>query len=944
MTAKLLMGNEAFAHAALEAGVRVVAGYPGTPSSELIETVARLRRAGDAHDVYVEWAVNEKAALEVAFGASLSGARALFTCKQVGLNVASDALMSLNYVGTRAGLVLFVADDPGPISSQTEQDTRRFASFAKVPVFDPATPEQGFEMMKLAFELSEAYHTPVIVRPTTRINHASTFIDVADETIANPLEDGGFIRNPDDYVIFPKRAYAAHGQINKRLQSITHDFSFDPQISRYNAIRVGARTYYGADAQELERPSANAPTLGIIAGGVSVQYALEALDLITEEADAVGIEVPRYKFMQIGTPYPFPRRAAKIFLKDLTDVLVLEELDAVIEEELLELGGSSFLAPRIHGKTTGSTNRRGENSTEICAEAIAHFFDEYVIQMAKKTSVRPQILFEVLVERKIGPSTLLTYDKQLPVRPPVLCAGCPHRGSFYAVNNALRKLKIDRDDAIFCGDIGCYTLGNTAPLDAVDTCLCMGGGITMAQGIAAADPSKKAIAFVGDSTFFASGMTGIANAIYNNHDITLCILDNSTTAMTGMQPHPGTGQTLMGHRGEPMRVENLLYAMGLTDVLFTNPLDKEDAEIVTAMALEIKGPSAVIFRSPCVWLKEFGTPAFVNVDTCTGCKKCITEIGCPAIWFNPKARGPKSGHRGQAVIDRGQCNGCGLCMQICPFSAIVARKEVEAEKAPIIKRSRLNQTGIPTRKARFAEIEEIGDAKQPVEEILEPLDPIDPEEVETQANVPLGDGFDDTTDTFGASTERQVVTRKYSMKMRKVASEDDHDVPTGNAASIREASSQGNPSGSLITLEDSFASLIDADPIAELLLEEETALSELEDAAQQEAPDEPSHEGSETEPDADDAVFGGMFFLELDDGEDERAAKQRAKAKAARERAAARRAEEDAAVRAAAQAEPDRNDDEPQDDPSSDEASKKPKIQRSRLNTSRAAMGEFGDD
>lgn len=934
MTRKLLMGNEAFAHAALEAGARVFAGYPGTPSSELIETVARLRKAGVAHDVHVEWSVNEKAALEVAFAASLSGARALFTCKQVGLNVASDALMSLNYIGTRGGLVVFVADDPGPISSQTEQDTRRFASFAKVPVLDPATPEQGFDMMKLAFELSEAYHTPVIVRPTTRINHASTFIDVADETIANPLPEGGFVRDPQEYVIFPKRAYAAHGQINKRLQSITHDFSFDPQLSRYNAIRVGARSYFGADAQDLERPSANAPTLGIIAGGVSTQYALEALELIAEEAEAAGVEMPRYKFMQIGTPYPFPRRAAKIFLKDLTDVLVLEELDSVIEEALLELGGSSFLAPRIHGKLTGSTNRRGEGSTEASAEAIAHFFDEYVISMAKKASIRPSILFEVLVERRIGPASLLTYEKQLPVRPPVLCAGCPHRGSFYAVNNALRKLKIDRDDAVFCGDIGCYTLGNTAPLDAVDTCLCMGGGITMAQGIAVADSTKKAIAFVGDSTFFASGMTGVANAVYNDHDITLCILDNSTTAMTGMQPHPGTGKTLMGRQSEPMRIENVLAAMGLTEVLFTDPLDKEDAEIVTAMALEVEGPSAVIYRSPCVWMKEFGTPAFVNVDACTGCKKCITEIGCPAIWFDPDARGPKSGHRGQAVIDRSQCNGCGLCMQICPFAAIVALAQVEAERAPIIKRSRLNQTGLPTRKARFADIADIGDPEDEPEDVLEPLDPQASTD-ELEGYLDEGDEalvLEDAVIAQDQPAERHVVTRKYSMKMRKVSE---------GPAAATEPTRPPSGAPALVTLEDSFASLTSADPIAELLAEEEAARAEERQAEAASAPVAEEASADEHDDAAEGAVFGGMLFLELDDGEDERAAKQRAKAQAARERGAARRAAEAAEAARAKEAASEAA--VPADAEPAPEAPK-PKIQRSRLNTSRAATGGTSHD
>lgn len=689
MTSRLLMGNEAFAHGALEAGVRVIAGYPGTPSSELVETVARMHRDGSAHDIYVEWSVNEKAALELAFAASLSGARALFTCKQVGLNVASDALMSLNYVGTKGGLVLFVADDPGPISSQTEQDTRRFASFAKVPVLDPATPEQGFEMMKTAFELSEKYRTPVIVRPTTRINHASTYIDVQDETTSRALEDGGFARDPQKYVIFPKRAFEAHGQINDRLRSIANDFSTLPELACFNPRRGGGDRQYIANTategkkaapNESDSPSREKP-IGIVAGGVTTQYALEALDLISGAAAKKGKTMPSYEFMQIGTPYPFPESAVKDFLQDVGDVLVLEELDFVLEDGLLRMCGSMNDKHRIFGKTDGSTNDRGENSTEICARDIARFLDVHDspdpghIESDGAADETPKAdnaneTFSGLVEEAICPDSLFGYRKALPIRPPILCAGCPHRGSFYAVNNALKSLGIERDDAVFCGDIGCYTLGNTPPLDAVDTCLCMGGGFTMAQGIATADPAKKAIAFIGDSTFFASGMTGVANAVYNDHDITFCILDNSTTAMTGMQPHPGTGITLMGGKNDPMKIEDVLRAIGIERLWFADPLSKDDAAEKAAQAIDAKGPTAVIFQSPCIWLKSFGDPAMVDTDACTGCKKCITEIGCPAIWFDSSAKGGKSRDRGQAVIDPAQCNGCGLCVQICPFTAI----------------------------------------------------------------------------------------------------------------------------------------------------------------------------------------------------------------------------------------------------------------------------------
>ena len=388
MTKKLLMGNEAFAHAALEAGVRVVAGYPGTPSSELIETVAKLHADGAARGIHVEWSTNEKSALELLAGASYTGARCLFTCKQVGLNVASDALMSLNYVGVKGGMVLFVADDPGPISSQTEQDTRRFASFAKLPVLDPATPDQGFAMMQAAFDLSERYHTPVIVRPTTRINHASTFFDVADATDARPVPDEGFERNPK-WVIFPRRAYQAHGEINERLAAIAHDFAVDPALVAFNPMVEGgaqstedARTNVsretfddgsmpktatsagakavgiGAGASE-SAAAAVAPRLGIVAGGVSAAYAREALRMVEARAAAAGVEMPAYRFWQVGTPYPFPEELAATFAEGIDEVLVLEELDHVLEDALLVHAGRTHATYEVRPRPRPWRERRG---------------------------------------------------------------------------------------------------------------------------------------------------------------------------------------------------------------------------------------------------------------------------------------------------------------------------------------------------------------------------------------------------------------------------------------------------------------------------------------------------------------------------------------------------------------------------------------------------------
>ena len=741
MTKKLLMGNEAMAHAALEAGIGVAAGYPGTPSSEIVETIAKQCARGAAHGVHVEWSTNEKVALELLFGASLAGKRGLFTCKQMGLNVASDALMSLNYVSVRAGLVLVVADDPGPISSQTEQDTRRFAAFAKVPVLDPANPEQAFEMVKVAFDLSERFRTPVIVRPTTRVDHASAFLDVQEETTAHtPLLPaaasgdassgagatsalvGGFTRNPDRWVIFPRRAYQAHGEINDRLADIADAYATEQAFTRFNPIIEALATEYSptpAHSAHSRTAAAPNPTIGILASGISASYAREALRIIADRARVAGVRTPAYRFMQVGTPYPFPEAAISPFVKGLTDILVLEELDYVLEDELIRYAGRTHALFNVHGKLTGEARDRGENDVDDIIARIERFLGLTGRLSLYRARVEARAAYAFAAQETIraseaeiaasgeiasdpalnaapgsgstsfddaaidvpggvrgfaapimqgGPPIRLseTAANALPARPPVLCAGCPHRGAFHAVKTALGDTP-----AVLCGDIGCYTLGNAAPLEAVDTCLCMGAGITMAQGIAVADPGKKAIAYIGDSTFFASGMTGLANAAYNGHDITVMVLDNATTAMTGAQPHPGTGVTLMGDRNEPLEIEAVLAANGFTRILHANPFDRDISVVAVREALAYEGPSAVIFEGPCAQIVPPGIPAEIDSDACTGCKRCITSIGCPAISFNPNADGPRSRERGQAEIDPALCVGCNLCVQVCPFKAIL---------------------------------------------------------------------------------------------------------------------------------------------------------------------------------------------------------------------------------------------------------------------------------
>lgn len=647
MTKRLMMGNEAFAYAALEAGVDVVAGYPGTPSSELIETVAKAVASGVAEGVHVEWSTNEAAALGMLAGASYSGARTLFTCKQMGLNVAGDVAMSLNYVGVEGGCVLYVADDPGPISSQTEQDTRRYGSFSKIPVLDPENIEQGMDMMKAAFDLSERYRTPVIVRPTTRVCHSSTFVDVPEHTQGRAIS--GFVKDDSRFVIFPARSTRGHHEVLDRLQAIEQEYGCDAGAAEVfvPAGKDDPRPALGLGRFNPVETHGRLPRLGVVCGGVSTAYTREALGLLESE---FGDVLPAYRLMQVGTAFPFPRRNVQAFVEGLERIIVFEELDGVLEDGLINLMGERAMRGRpvaqVLGRRSGDARSVGENTVDDIAQRLAVFFgvDVDAADDGSRTEA--------------GTSTGASASHEeieLPVRPPVLCPGCPHRGAFYAAKRALKGRP-----AVLSGDIGCYTLGNAQPLDAVDTCLCMGAGITMAQGLAVANPEVKQLAFIGDSTYFASGMTGVANAVYNQHDITICVLDNSTTAMTGGQPHPGTGRTLMGPTSEPIDIAATLQALGVSYVEHVNPHNLAASEQAIRRAVDVEGPSAVIFEAPCVNLIARGKPAVVDAEACTGCKKCITTIGCPAIGFDGV----------HASVDPSLCNGCGQCLQVCPFGCI----------------------------------------------------------------------------------------------------------------------------------------------------------------------------------------------------------------------------------------------------------------------------------
>ncbi len=590
MKREYVMGNGAIALGALSAGVKLCAGYPGTPSSEIIETMMKYKSS----EVYIEWSVNEKAALEIAAGAAYSGARAMVTMKQVGLNVASDPLMSLSYVGVKGGLVVVAADDPGPVSSQTEQDTRIFAEFARIPIFDPSSPEEAFQMARDAFDYSEKYNTPVILRPTTRICHAYAGIEFDENAMPRVYE--GFVKDPKKWVIFPRLSFINHEMIEKRNPKIGEDFS----DYKFNYSEGSGKK-------------------AVFASGISWAYAKE---YIKDRKDVI--------LAKISTPYPFPEKFALSVLREADEVLCFEELSPYIEVQLQRIAGMYHLPVKIFGKTTGNGRLSGENSADNAMEIIGEFLGDK-ISKENYPDMPP-----------------------LPARPPVLCAGCPHRASFYAVKKAMEGKK-----AYFCGDIGCYTLGNAAPLDMTDTCLCMGAGITIAQGFNRMDSGTVCFAFVGDSTFFASGITGTVNAVYNQSDIILCILDNSTTAMTGHQPHPGTGRNLMNDIIKKVDIAKLLEGIGVDRIITVNPFDLKESIDAVHECAGIKGVKAIIFKAPCIALEKHTDKMTVS-EKCVKCGKCIKEIGCPAIVSD----------NGKIEIDKALCTGCGLCAEFCPVNAI----------------------------------------------------------------------------------------------------------------------------------------------------------------------------------------------------------------------------------------------------------------------------------
>lgn len=579
--AVLLLGNEAIALGAYHAGALFGSGYPGTPSTEILENFSKFP------DVVAEWAPNEKCAYEASYGASITGARSIVTMKHVGLNVAADPFVTSVYSGVNAGLVLIVADDPGMHSSQNEQDSRYYARLAKAPCFEPSDPDEAYRMIREAFNVSEKFDTPVMFRSLTRVSH-STGVVYPKEPEKRSV--GGYCKNTEKYVMVPAHARKRKKIVLERLKALK-EYS---EKTEFNFIEKGKSE------------------IGIIASGPSYLYAKEAY--------------PEASFLKLGFTYPLPEKLIFEFSKMVERILVIEEVDPVLEVELKALG------LKVHGKDV--IPEEGELSPEIVAQGV-------------KELLKEKSYYQIPWE----PGKELT---DLPIRMPVLCPGCGHRNLFFV----LKKLR-----APVMGDIGCYTLSVNPPLESLDTCTCMGAGIGEAHGYArvrSTEQEKKPVAVIGDSTFVHSGITGIINAAYNKSDILVIILDNRTTAMTGHQPHPGTGKTIKNEETFELDFEKLAQVCGATYTAVVDPYDLRETERVLKEAYSVKGLSVVIARRPCV-LYEKTTFWIYRIDTekCTGCGLCLM-LGCPAIQKEDK----------KVKIDEALCTGCGACFYVCRFNAI----------------------------------------------------------------------------------------------------------------------------------------------------------------------------------------------------------------------------------------------------------------------------------
>jgi len=604
---KLLSGNEALALGAYHAGVKVAAAYPGTPSTEILESIARF------DDIHAEWSTNEKVAMEVALGAAYAGVRAMASMKQVGLNVASDPFMAASTTGINAGMVVVSADDPGAHSSQGEQDNRHYAKLAKVPMLEPSDSQEAYEFMAHAFDLSERFDTPVLVRTTTRIAHSKSVVKVSRSRFL-PTSQPGFQYDATKYVMLPVHARLRHPLMEERLVKLSAYAETFP----LNQILWGERH------------------LGVVTSGVAYQYAREVF--------------PKASFLKLGMTYPLPQNLLRHFASQVERLIVIEELDPFLQENIQAMGikvtGKEFI-PRL-----------GELNPDIVEETS-----------------RSAGLLAGSSPRQVETAA------ELPGRPPLLCPGCPHTGIFFVLSSIGQRAKLAKakdktpkeSKLIITGDIGCYTLGAYPPLLAMDTCACMGASIGQALGMEKAGVSNKVIAVIGDSTFLHSGITGLVNAVYNQGQITIIILDNGTTAMTGHQEHPATGVSAQGKETKKVGLEQLVQGIGVNDVKVVDAFALKALRTSVRSSLSNPELSVIIVRGACsVRVPKRGEPRAIDAERCNLCDACLL-LGCSAIQRENE----------QLYIDTALCVGdaCTVCQQLCPRQAIVPQSEIVSKEA-----------------------------------------------------------------------------------------------------------------------------------------------------------------------------------------------------------------------------------------------------------------------
>ena len=604
----LLLGNEAIVRGALEAGVAFATTYPGTPASEIGDNFFRIAAESK---LYFEYSTNEKVALETAAGAAVSGVRVMCSMKHVGLNVAADPLMTLAYVGVRGGMVIVTADDPSMFSSQNEQDNRFYARLSNLPMLEPASPQEAKEMTGTAFGISEALELPVLLRTTTRLSHCRGIVTIG--SLTPPETRGTFEKESSRFVTVPANARVRH----KVLLSQGEKARDMACASPFNTITGTGRW-------------------GIATSGIAYNYVADAIN-------DLGIQ-DRVTVLKLGFTYPFPEKLAAGFIRSVDKILVVEELEPILEDNLKVTAQTNGLAVPIAGKDPELFSRLYEYDPGMVREVIAGFFElDY-------TPPRP-------VDIKEDPEAV-----QLPMRPPNLCAGCPHRATYYAVTSVLRETETE---AVFPTDIGCYILGLLPPLQTADFLICMGSSVTSAAGISRAT-DKKVIAFIGDSTFFHSGITGLINAVHNKHNFMLVILDNGTTAMTGYQPHPGVEITPPGWDKPYVSIEAIARACGVEQVAVVNPINLGKTKAAIREALESNRLSVIVAKAPCplyearILGKKKKRGFVVGPDCNTDCTECIDTFGCPALYKNTSPDAKTT-----MIIDQSLCIGCGVCIQFC---------------------------------------------------------------------------------------------------------------------------------------------------------------------------------------------------------------------------------------------------------------------------------------